>query len=176
MPPKTYFVELRSEIKVTETRKQYMTLRDPKCIHTTNLGSLPQIILEICSRHNFSRIEARGQGHSDPKIVCNTLRPQGVSTHQIWDSYLKKYRRYALYNNKVWTDGRTVQKLYAPQSRLWGPKKSSKFKNIYHILYICDLFDYVMLISLSIMCIFSVHVVKYSNFKFHYYLYIIYML
>ena len=33
----------------------------------------------------ISRIEARGQGHSDPKTVRNTPRPQGVSTHQIWD-------------------------------------------------------------------------------------------
>ena len=54
-----------------------------RCIHKPNLGSLPQIILEICSGNDFSRIEARcqGQGRSDPKIVCGILGPQGVSTH-----------------------------------------------------------------------------------------------
>ena len=56
----------------------------PRCIHKPNLGSLPQIILEICSAHDFFRIEARcqGQGRSDPKIVCGTPGPQDVSTHQ----------------------------------------------------------------------------------------------
>ena len=43
----------------------------------------------------FSRIEARGQGHRDPMTVCDTQRPQGVSSHQIWDPYLKQYWRYA---------------------------------------------------------------------------------
>ena len=138
MLPKTHFVELRSEIKVTETRKQYMTLRDPRCIHTTNLGSLPQIILEICSRHDFSRIEARGQGHSDPKIVCNTLGPQGVSTHQIWDSYLKKYRRYALYNNKVWMDAQ-FKNYMLPKADFGGPKKVQNLRTfiIFFIFVIC---------------------------------------
>ena len=43
----------------------------------------------------ISRTEARGQGHSDSKKVCDTLQPQDVFTHYIWDSYLKLYRRYA---------------------------------------------------------------------------------
>ena len=34
-------------------------------------------------RHIFSRIEARGQGHSDPKAVLDTTQPQDVPTHQI---------------------------------------------------------------------------------------------
>ena len=29
-----------------------------------------------------------------PKMVLDTLSSKDASTHQIWDSYLKKYRRY----------------------------------------------------------------------------------
>ena len=36
-----------------------------------------------------------GQGHSDPKMVCGTPSSQDASRHQIWDSYLKEYKRYA---------------------------------------------------------------------------------
>ena len=39
--------------------------------------------------------EARSHGHSDLGTVSDALRPQDVSTNQIWDSYLKKYKRYA---------------------------------------------------------------------------------
>ena len=37
----------------------------------------------------------RGQGHSDPKMVCDTPSSQDVFTHQSWNTYLKEYRRYA---------------------------------------------------------------------------------
>ena len=37
----------------------------------------------------FSRIEARGQGDSDLKVVHDIPGYQGVSTHRIWDSYVK---------------------------------------------------------------------------------------
>ena len=54
----------------------------PKCIHTSNLGFLPQEIYEICTGHNPSRTEARGQGQSDPEVVCDSNpRPEGVFTH-----------------------------------------------------------------------------------------------
>ena len=36
-----------------------------------------------------------GLGHSDPKMVRDTLSSQDASTHQIWNLYLKEYRRYA---------------------------------------------------------------------------------
>ena len=41
-------------------------------------------------RHNFSRIDVKGQdqSHNDPKTVCHTPHPQSVSTHQIWVPYL----------------------------------------------------------------------------------------
>ena len=41
------------------------------------------------------KTRVRGQGHSDPKMVCDTLSFQGVFTYQSWNSYLKEYRRYA---------------------------------------------------------------------------------
>ena len=84
-PKDMIFLELRQEVKVTVTQRQYATFRDPRFIHTPNMGSLPKIILEICSGHDFSRIEARGQGHNDPKIVHDTPGCQGVSTHPIRD-------------------------------------------------------------------------------------------
>ena len=74
-PKDTIFLELRPEVKVTVTRRQYVTLCDPKVYP----HSLPQIILEICSGHDFFRIEVRGQGHSDPKIVCNTPDGQFIN-------------------------------------------------------------------------------------------------
>ena len=30
-----------------------------------------------------------GQGHSDQRMLRDTLSSQDVSTHKIWDSYLK---------------------------------------------------------------------------------------
>ena len=44
---------------------------------------VPQIMYEICSVHNYFRNEARGQGHSNPKIDHNTLPSQDASTDQI---------------------------------------------------------------------------------------------
>ena len=37
----------------------------------------------------------QNQGHSHPKMVCNTPSSQDAYTHQIWDYYLKYYRRYS---------------------------------------------------------------------------------
>ena len=31
----------------------------------------------------------KGQGHSDPRMVCDTSLSQDASVHQIWESYLK---------------------------------------------------------------------------------------
>ena len=56
-----------------------------------------------CPQRNSSNIrhvfkdEVRGQGHSqnDQEMVCDTRRSHDASAHQIYDSYLKEYRRYA---------------------------------------------------------------------------------
>ena len=78
----------------------------PKCINIPNLESLPQKILEICSGHDHSKnkVRCQGQGHSDLNMFRDTLMSQYASTHQIWNSYLKEYRRYALDRKR---DGRT---------------------------------------------------------------------
>ena len=55
-------------------------------------------------------------------MVRDTLPSQDASTHQIWNSYLKEYRRYAPDTKR---DGRTVWLLYASQSSFGGIKKGS---------------------------------------------------
>ena len=67
-------------------------------------------------------------------MVCDTPPSQDASTHQIWNSYLKDYRRYGP-DTKAGrtdghtdghtdglTDGRTVRLLYASQSSFGGIK------------------------------------------------------
>ena len=51
-------------------------------------------------------------------MVCDTPPSQDVSTDQIWNSYLKEYRRYGP-DTKA---RRTVQLLYATQSSFGGIK------------------------------------------------------
>ena len=60
-------------------------------------------------------------------MVRDTPPFQDVSTHQIWNSYLKEYRRYAPDTKRDGrtygrTDGRTVRLLYASQSSFGGIK------------------------------------------------------
>ena len=38
---------------------------------------------------------SQDQGHSHQKMKSDTSSSQGASTHQIWNSYLKEYKRYA---------------------------------------------------------------------------------
>ena len=62
-------------------------------------------------------------------MVRNTPSSQDASTHQIWNSYLKKYRRYAPDTKRDGrTDGRTVGLLYASQSSFGGIKKDETKK------------------------------------------------
>ena len=53
-------------------------------------------------------------------MVRHTPPSQDVSTHQIWNSYLKEYRRYGPDMKAGRTDGRTVQLLYASQTSFGG--------------------------------------------------------
>ena len=48
-------------------------------------------------RTDYSKKSVRGQGQSDLKMVFDTPPSHDASTHQIWNSYLKEYKRYALY-------------------------------------------------------------------------------
>ena len=61
-------------------------------------------------------------------MVRDTLPSQDASTHQIWNSYLKEYRRYGPDTKAGRTHGRTVRLLYASQSS-FGGIKSGKICN-----------------------------------------------
>ena len=91
------FLKTRSEVKfkVTVTQLWYTALCHPK-MH-------PYTKFEIPTSNNMRYVPDTiilktrlGQGHSDPKMVNNTPPSQDASTHQIWNSYLKEYKRHAL--------------------------------------------------------------------------------
>ena len=94
-----------------------------------------------------NHVRGQGQGHIDPKIVRDTPpskdasrlrggspnrggsideKKRKASTHQIWKSYLKEYKRY-LPDTKQ--DGWTVRLQYASQSSFGGIKKSKYKEN-----------------------------------------------
>ena len=69
-------------------------------------------------------------------MLRDTPSSQDASTHQIWNSYLKEYRRYAPDTKRDGhtdvrthgrTDGRTVRLLYASQSSFGGIKRYDVF-------------------------------------------------
>ena len=67
-------LETRPEVKVTVTGKWNVTIRHFKM---------------------HSHTKGKCQCHRDPRMVRDSLSSQDASTYQIWDSYLKYYRRYA---------------------------------------------------------------------------------
>ena len=73
--------------------------------------------------HYKNQVIGQGQGHSDPKLVRDTWPSQDASTHQIWNSYLKEYRRYAP-DKAGRTDGQ-CDYLMPPKVPLGHKKKSS---------------------------------------------------
>ena len=98
-------LKTRSEVKVTVTRKCYATLRHPM-MHphikfgipiSKNIGYMHRTRSGTDGHCDYYKKQVRGQvqGHSDRKSVCNTPPSQDASTHQIWNSHLKEYRRYA---------------------------------------------------------------------------------
>ena len=50
-------------------------------LHPPNYGFLPKIILEICSKHNYSRNEIGGQCHTDQKKCNAALRHPKIHPH-----------------------------------------------------------------------------------------------
>ena len=56
------------------------------------------MIKEICSIYYYSKNQVKGQvsGHSDPNMVRSTPPSQDSYTYQMWNSYLKEYKRYAM--------------------------------------------------------------------------------
>ena len=55
-------------------------------------------------------------------MVRDTPPSRDVFTYQIWNSYLKEYRRYGPDTKAGRMDGRTVRLLYASQSSFGGIK------------------------------------------------------
>ena len=99
-PESMQFLETRSEFKfkVTVIQLWNRALCHPRMHpHTkfeipisNNTRDMLRTQLSIKTR------SGQCQGHSDPKMVRDTPLSQDVSTHQIWNSYIKEYRRYAL--------------------------------------------------------------------------------
>ena len=138
-PDSKQFLETRSEVKVNVTGTQgwCATLCHLKMLLNTKLGIPPNTkfgipslnyIEDMLRTRLFWKLD-QGQGHSDLKNKWDTLLSQYASTHQIWNSYLKEYRRYALDRKQDGqTDGRTagwaVRLLYASQSSFGGIESS----------------------------------------------------
>ena len=60
--------------------------------HTPNLGFL----MRYAQDKNILKTRSKVKITVTRKMVCETPPSQDASTHQIWDSYLKEYRKYAL--------------------------------------------------------------------------------
>ena len=82
--PFTLILKTRSEVKVTVTRKWYMTLCHPNMHLHTKFG-IP-ISKKIVDMHqtqcNFQKL-GQVQGHSDPIMVRDATSSRDASTHQI---------------------------------------------------------------------------------------------
>ena len=75
-------------------------------------------MLEICSGHDYSKNKVRGQNHSDLKMVCDTQPFQDAFTHQIWNFFLKEYRRYAP-DSMQFLETRSEVKFKVTVTQLW---------------------------------------------------------
>ena len=108
----------RTEVKVTVTRKWYMTLRHPKMHPHTKFG-IPNSknIKDMLVTQYFLKL-GRGQGHSDPNMVFDTPSSQDTFTHQVWNSYHKEYRRYAP-DSMQFLETRSAVKFKITVTQLW---------------------------------------------------------
>ena len=70
--PDTIILKTRSSSRSQWPNYGSLHILIPRCIIIPNLRCLAQIILEICSGHDYSKNFVRGQGHSDPKMVFDT--------------------------------------------------------------------------------------------------------
>ena len=78
------------------TKNWYMTLHYPKMHPHTKFG-IPNSknIRDMLRTQSILKLGYRSPCHSDPEMVCDTPSSQDAFTHQIWNSYLKEYRRYS---------------------------------------------------------------------------------
>ena len=100
-PGTMQFLEIRSDVKfkVTVTQLWYATLRHPKT-------------------HPHTKFEIPTSSNSDQKMVCDTLPSEDAFTHQIWNSYLIEYRRYAP-DSMQFLEIRSEVKFKVTVTKLW---------------------------------------------------------
>ena len=98
-PDSMQFLETRSEFKfkVTVTQLWYRTLRHPK-MHPHTKFEIPTSnnIRDMLRTKLFEKLGQRSRSQW-PENVCDTSPSHDAFTHQIWNSYLKEYKRYAPY-------------------------------------------------------------------------------
>ena len=74
---------------VTVTCKWYTALYHPKMHpHTIFWISITNNFRDMFCTQLFYK-DVRGQGQSDPKMVCDTPPSKVASTHPIWESFLQ---------------------------------------------------------------------------------------
>ena len=92
-------------VNVTGTQGWCATLCHPMMHQHTKFGiPTSNNIGDMLRTRLFLKLRCQGKGHSDLNMLRDTLLFQYAPTHQIWNSYLKEYRRYA---PDMKRDGRT---------------------------------------------------------------------
>ena len=71
----------------------------------------------MCSRQEFLKL-GQGQCHSDSNMVRDTPLSKDAFPHQIWNSYLKEYRRYAP-DSKQFLETRSEVKVNVTRTQGW---------------------------------------------------------
>ena len=90
-----FIIKTRSEVKVTVTCKWYKTLNHPKMHSYTKFGiPFSNNIRDMLMTQLLLKLGQRSRS-SGQKIICEIPPSQDAYTHQIWNSYLKEYKRYA---------------------------------------------------------------------------------
>ena len=114
------FLETRSEVKfkVTVTQLWYAKLRHPK-MHPHTKFEIPTSnnIRDMHRTWLFYKLGQRSRSQW-PSMVRDTLPSQDISTHQIWNSYLKEYRRYAS-DSMQFLETRSEVKFKVTVTQLW---------------------------------------------------------
>ena len=76
------------------TQLRFATLPHPKMHHLTKFETPTSNNMRYAP--DMINLKTRSEVKvSDPKMVCDTPTFQDAFTHQIWNYYLKEYRRYA---------------------------------------------------------------------------------
>ena len=76
-------LETRSEVKVKVTRKWDGTLFPPKMHSHTKFGISNALYKRHAPDMIIQKKLGQGQGHSDPKMACDTPPSQNAFTHRI---------------------------------------------------------------------------------------------